>query len=120
MPLRTATLTVVPHITSAATLSARPAQSAEVRPLPVVHLPWSELVDRDQHGAADRQVLRQVFFALTDQERVVVRLRFWDRLSRAEIGTRIGVSRTQVSRILRRIAEKTGQLAGGQAPALAG
>jgi RNA polymerase sigma-B factor len=38
---------------------------------------------------------------LSDREREVLRLRFAEDLTQAEIGTRIGVSQMHVSRILR-------------------
>ena len=38
---------------------------------------------------------------LTDREREVLRLRFEEDLTQAEIGTRIGVSQMHVSRIIR-------------------
>jgi RNA polymerase sigma-B factor len=38
---------------------------------------------------------------ITERERTVLRLRFGDDLTQAEIGARIGVSQMQVSRLIR-------------------
>ena len=59
----------------------------------------------EDHGFArvlDRATLRAALAKLSDQERQVLGLRFLCDLSQAEIGTRIGVSQMQVSRLLRR------------------
>jgi RNA polymerase sigma-B factor len=44
--------------------------------------------------------------SLTRTERAVVRLRFEHDLTQSEIGTRLGISQMQVSRVLRRSIAK--------------
>jgi RNA polymerase sigma-B factor len=51
--------------------------------------------------AEDRATLEQLMRAVTPREREVLRLRFEEDLTQAEIGERIGVSQMQVSRIIR-------------------
>lgn len=53
-----------------------------------------------------RMDLAQAMSSLDEREREVVRLRFVDKLSQAEIADRIGVSQMQVSRILRRSVDR--------------
>ncbi|MGH2685883.1 MAG: SigB/SigF/SigG family RNA polymerase sigma factor [Actinomycetota bacterium] len=47
-----------------------------------------------------RQLLAQLLPRLSERDRLILRLRFDDRLSQAEIGERIGLSQMQVSRLL--------------------
>jgi RNA polymerase sigma-B factor len=54
----------------------------------------------------DRHALATAWSHLTDRERTVLQLRFWDELSHAEIGNTIGVTQAQVGRILRRTYAK--------------
>jgi RNA polymerase sigma-B factor len=59
---------------------------------------------RDEHGfglAEDRATLDRLLSTVSDREREVLRLRFEEDLTQAEIGERIGVSQMQVSRIIR-------------------
>jgi len=59
---------------------------------------------RDEHGfglAEDRATLGRLLSTVTAREREVLRLRFEEDLTQAEIGERIGVSQMQVSRIIR-------------------
>ena len=51
--------------------------------------------------AEDRATLERLMAAITPREREVLRLRFVEDLTQAEIGARIGVSQMQVSRIIR-------------------
>lgn len=84
---------------------------------------WSDLVGHDESGydaVENRILLRSIFSALTDQERTVVRLRFFDDLTQLEIAARIGVSQMQVSRILGRISEKARHQAAGALDSQAG
>ena len=63
----------------------------------------------DAHGseesgfglAEDRATLERLMAAITPREREVLRLRFVEDLTQAEIGERIGVSQMQVSRLIR-------------------
>ncbi|WP_369383340.1 SigB/SigF/SigG family RNA polymerase sigma factor [Streptomyces sp. cg36] len=54
----------------------------------------------------DFQSLAPAMGSLTERERLVVHLRFVEERTQAEIGTELGVSQMQVSRILRRILTK--------------
>ncbi len=59
---------------------------------------------RDEQGfglAEDRATLDRLLGTVTAREREVLRLRFEEDLTQAEIGERIGVSQMQVSRIIR-------------------
>ena len=59
---------------------------------------------RDERGfglAEDRATLGRLLGTVTAREREVLRLRFEEDLTQAEIGERIGVSQMQVSRIIR-------------------
>jgi RNA polymerase sigma-B factor len=51
--------------------------------------------------AEDRAVLDRMLEGLTARDRAVLRLRFDEDLTQAQIGARIGVSQMQVSRIIR-------------------
>jgi RNA polymerase sigma-B factor len=51
--------------------------------------------------AEDRATLERLMAAITPREREVLRLRFVEDLTQAEIGSRIGVSQMQVSRLIR-------------------
>jgi RNA polymerase sigma-B factor len=58
----------------------------------------------DEHGfqlAEDRATIEHLMRSITPREREVLRLRFAEDLTQAEIGERIGVSQMQVSRIIR-------------------
>jgi RNA polymerase sigma-B factor len=57
-----------------------------------------------EHGydlAEDRATLDRLLQTITPREREVLRLRFEEDLTQAEIGERIGVSQMQVSRLIR-------------------
>jgi RNA polymerase sigma-B factor len=58
-------------------------------------------VDHGYASAEHRAVLQALMRSLTLRERNIIRLRFEHDLTQAEIGTRIGLSQMQVSRILR-------------------
>jgi RNA polymerase sigma-B factor len=58
------------------------------------------------HRAEQRAALSRLMRVLTDREREVVRLRFRDDLTQAEIGKAVGVSQMQVSRMLRSATAK--------------
>ena len=58
----------------------------------------------EEHGfslAEDRATIEYLMRSITPREREVLRLRFAEDLTQAEIGERIGVSQMQVSRIIR-------------------
>ena len=64
----------------------------------------------------DRLLLRSLLETLPEREREIVWLRFFEDLSQAEIGERIGTSQVHVSRLLRRslrqLHERAGSLEG--------
>jgi RNA polymerase sigma-B factor len=63
-----------------------------------------DAMGREEHGfglAEDRATLDRLLDTVTRREREVLRLRFEEDLTQAEIGERIGVSQMQVSRIIR-------------------
>jgi RNA polymerase sigma-B factor len=64
--------------------------------------------DRAEAGAA----LAPMLSALTPRERMIIDLRFEDGMSQSEIAEGLGLSQTQVSRLIRRALEKLSQRAG--------
>src|SRR5204863_8790958 len=63
-----------------------------------------DTVGREEHGfglAEDRATLGRLLQTLPEREREVLRLRFEQDMTQAEIGERIGVSQMQVSRLIR-------------------
>jgi RNA polymerase sigma-B factor len=63
-----------------------------------------DTVGSEEHGynlAEDRATLDRLLRAISPREREVLRLRFQEDLTQAEIGERIGVSQMQVSRLIR-------------------
>jgi RNA polymerase sigma-B factor len=67
--------------------------------------------DEGYARAEDRALLERLMRNLTDRERQVIRMRFEEDLTQAEIGELIGVSQMQVSRILRRAIARLRTLA---------
>jgi RNA polymerase sigma-B factor len=64
----------------------------------------ADVVGTEEHGytvAEDRATLDRLLQTVTPREREVLRLRFEEDLTQAEIGERIGVSQMQVSRLIR-------------------
>jgi RNA polymerase sigma-B factor len=57
--------------------------------------------DQGYDRAEERATLEPLMAGITERERTVLRLRFSDDLTQAEIGERIGVSQMQVSRLIR-------------------
>jgi RNA polymerase sigma-B factor len=68
-------------------------------------------VDDGFARAEQRAVLHALMRSLTPREREVVRLRFEEDLTQADIGERIGVSQMQVSRVLRQAIARLRTLA---------
>ena len=58
-------------------------------------------VEEGFERAEERATLDRLMLAITPREREVLRLRFEEDLTQAEIGERIGVSQMQVSRLIR-------------------
>lgn len=63
-------------------------------------------IDGGLSDCETRLALEQAISALSPRDQLVVRLRFLEDRSQAEIGETIGVTQTQVSRILTRIVEE--------------
>jgi len=64
----------------------------------------ADLFGVDEEGFDDvekRSTLAPLLESISDRERLVLRLRFVEDLTQAEIGARIGVSQMQVSRLIR-------------------
>jgi RNA polymerase sigma-B factor len=61
--------------------------------------------------AEDAATVQRLMRVLSDREREVLRLRFAEDLTQAEIGTRIGVSQMHVSRIIRQAISRLRQAA---------
>ena len=60
-----------------------------------------------EHSASEaRLMLAPALRALTDRERLIIRLRFVEDLTQEEIGERIGVTQMQVSRLLKKVMTK--------------
>lgn len=57
--------------------------------------------ENDRTTAEDRWALRTAINGLSDRERQLLALRFFEDLSQQEIGDRIGLSQMQISRLLR-------------------
>jgi RNA polymerase sigma-B factor len=72
-------------------------------------------VDDGFARAEQRAVLHALMRSLTPREREVVRLRFEEDLTQADIGERIGVSQMQVSRVLRQAIARLRTLARAEA-----
>jgi len=62
--------------------------------------------DPDRAAAEARLMLAPALSALTDRERLIVKLRYIDDLTQEEIGGRIGVTQMQVSRLLKKVMLK--------------
>jgi RNA polymerase sigma-B factor len=63
-----------------------------------------DAVGTDDHGfwlAENRATLDRLLQSIGPREREVLRLRFVEDLTQAEIGERIGVSQMQISRLIR-------------------
>jgi RNA polymerase sigma-B factor len=72
-----------------------------------------------QQAAEARVMLGPAVRELAERDRYIVRLRYFDGLTQREIGDELGVTQTQVSRILSRIACELRERVTQQADALA-
>jgi RNA polymerase sigma-B factor len=73
----------------------------------------------EEHGfslAEDRATIEHLMRSITAREREVLRLRFEEDLTQAEIGERIGVSQMQVSRIIRQSVARLRSYASARQP----
>lgn len=59
------------------------------------------------------ELLTPVLPRLSDRDRAVIRMRFWDGLTQTEIGKELGISQMQVSRVQARILRDLRELIGG-------
>ncbi len=72
--------------------------------------------DADPEFVVDRIALQRALGGLSPRERLILRWRFADGCTQAEIGHRLGVSQMQVSRILRRSLDRTRDALSGTEP----
>jgi RNA polymerase sigma-B factor len=78
----------------------------------------ADTIGGDEDGydlAEDRATIARLMRSVTPREREVLRLRFEEDLTQAEIGELIGVSQMQVSRLIRQAVARL-RLAAGSAP----
>jgi RNA polymerase sigma-B factor len=78
--------------------SAEGDGEAKVHVLPVVD-PGFEQVE-------ERRMVAAALEGATEQERLLVRMRFFEEMSQSEIAAELGVSQMQVSRLLRRLLDR--------------
>jgi RNA polymerase sigma-B factor len=99
------------HVVEALRLDGCFAPSSLDQPLPGGGACLGDLLpegeERSQDAAEARVILGPAVRRLGDRDRYVIRLRFFEGLTQQEIGDQLGVTQTQVSRILTRI---TGEL----------
>ncbi|MCP9988773.1 RNA polymerase sigma factor SigF [Streptomyces sudanensis] len=62
--------------------------------------------DRDMRLTEDVQALKPIVERLDDRDRAILRMRFVEELTQAEIGRRLGVSQMHVSRLLARMTAR--------------
>jgi RNA polymerase sigma-B factor len=68
------------------------------------------LEDSDLATSESRVLLEQCLSLVSEQERQIVELRYFDDLTQAEIGARLGISQMQVSRLLGRVLVRLRQM----------
>jgi RNA polymerase sigma-B factor len=68
--------------------------------------------DEDIDRAEARMIIDEALLQLDDDERQLIRLRFYQQRSQAEIAEKIGTSQMQVSRLLSRLLAKLGVIIG--------
>jgi RNA polymerase sigma-B factor len=76
-----------------------------------------DAIGTDEHGfdhAEQRATLDRLLRLVSERDRAVLRMRFEEDLTQAEIGERIGVSQMQVSRILRAALQRLREGAGDE------
>ncbi len=72
-------------------------------------IPLAELLPAEEEPLAalvDRQSLRPLLAELTERERKITYLRFFESMSQSQIGAEVGISQMQVSRILSAVLER--------------
>ena len=73
------------------------------------------VIDQALDRAEDAVTVERLMTVLDERERLVLRLRFVEDLTQAEIGERIGISQMHVSRLIRRSIARL-QVAAGESP----
>ena len=68
--------------------------------------------DEDIDRAEARMIIDEALMQLDDDERQLIRLRFYQQRSQAEIAEKIGTSQMQVSRLLSRLLAKLSVIIG--------
>ena len=63
-------------------------------------------LDASLAGVDDAETVKKLLDSLPEQERIVVKMRFFDGMSQSEIASEVGVSQMQVSRLLSRSLAK--------------
>jgi RNA polymerase sigma-B factor len=63
-------------------------------------------LDASLTGVDDAETVKKLLASLPEQERIVVKMRFFDGMSQSEIASEVGVSQMQVSRLLSRSLAK--------------
>ena len=63
-------------------------------------------LDASLAGVDDAETVKKLLDSLPEQERIVVKMRFFDGMSQSEIASKVGVSQMQVSRLLSRSLAK--------------
>src|SRR2546429_449591 len=74
-------------------------------------VPVSAVAADEFAACEDRELVRELFAVLAPRERALVRLRFGEDLSQAEIGRLMDISQSQASRLLSAALEKLRALA---------
>lgn len=69
---------------------------------------------------ADRDAVRRALPVLSHREQTILRLRYFEELTQAEIGARVGLSQMQVSRVLNSSLGRLRTVAAGARPRLTG
>ena len=62
--------------------------------------------DLEKEKILDRMVLRQLLSELKPRERLLIKLRYFEECTQAEIAEELGVSQVQISRLEKKILEK--------------
>ena len=94
------------HVAEALRLEGCFTPTSLEHPLPSGTGTIADLLEGDDdhyHAAEARAMLGPAVRGLRERDRTVLRLRFFEGLNQREIGARLGVTQTQVSRILSRI-----------------
>ena len=62
--------------------------------------------DKKKKKILDRMVLRQLLSELKPRERLLIKLRYFEECTQAEVAEELGVSQVQISRLEKKILEK--------------